>query len=203
MRLLAVVVALIAAGYGALPGQFATNDQLRGPWRTEPLAVDSATVAEAEQACRGANLGGGEMAMADRLVILDARGGSRLTLIFRGPGEDMSECQLEMQPGGQLALGTGSASMGVGPAAPLAPNEVIVDGTSSSGGEGEAYTSVTGRVGAVVTRIRVSLSGGGSVEASVGGGLFTAWWPSDDMAFVVQAFDASGRKVGEAGGGAP
>jgi hypothetical protein len=194
----AVAASAFTAGCGALPGSVATNDELLGSWQAEPMAVDGATVAAAERACRGRDVDGDDMAMAEQLVVVDARGGRRLTLVFKGPGASMSECQLELQPGGQMAVGTISASLGFGPVAPLAPNEVSVNGTGGWRGDREALTSVTGRLGSAVTGIRVRLSRGLSVRASVGGGWFTAWWPTDETPLGVEAFDATGQKIGEA-----
>jgi hypothetical protein len=199
-RLIAAVLSagLIAAGCAGLTGGgFATNDELRGPWRPEPFSVDPSTITAAEQFCGAPGIGGG-MVQGGRLVAVDARGGSRLTLLFAGVGADSSQCDLRIVASGTFAIIGTSASTSSGPADFIAPNDVIIVGGGQMRGIGaEEWSSVVGRTGPSITAVRVGFESGSSLGASVGGGWFAAWWPTTQTNFVVQGFDASGRKVGE------
>lgn len=195
-RLLAAVLAagLVGSGCSTLAvDRVARDEDIRGPWRAEPLAIDAATVAGAEEACQDARVQVGA-APVDRFVAIDARGSSRLTLIFAGPGTASMECQLVMDAKGDLSISGGVVQDA--PALLVAPDELVVVAAGGMTGHVDS-SSALGRIGEAISDVHVVFASGAVVRASVGGGWFTAWWPAHDMGFVIQGLDASGRKIAE------
>lgn len=197
-RLVATVVAagLVAAGCSTLAvDRVARDEDIRGPWRAEPMALDAATAAAAEKECEGARVRiGADQRPGDKLVAIDARGGGRLTLLFAGPGTQSMECQLLMDGKGVLSIAGGVVQDA--PALLVAPDELVVVSAGGMTGHVDS-SSALGQIGDAISGVHVAFASGATVRASVGGGWFTAWWPAHDMAFVVQGFDASGRKIVE------
>lgn len=191
----AVFVALLATGCAALP---ATNEELREPWRPQPLPVDRETISASEQACRAAESDFGVQgpATTGRLVAVDARGGGRLTLLYVGRGDAYLACQVDVGPEQPRWIGGSSADAGAQHV--LAADDVVIVGSGGMSGGGGASSSVVGRVGVDVTAVRVVFASGSSLQASVGDGWFLAWWPTAEMGFVAEALNASGQKVSEA-----
>jgi hypothetical protein len=198
-RLIATLLAAawVAAGCAALPGGGATSQELRGPWRPQPLSVDRATIDASQQACRAqeAEFGVQGPATTGQLVAVDGRGGGRITLLYVGRGESYLQCQVDL---GSSALAMGGSSSEPGPQRVVAANDLLILGSGGTSGGAKSSSSVVGRVGSDVTAVRIVLPSGSSLQATIGGGWFTAWWPTDEMTFVAEAFNASGQKVGEA-----
>jgi hypothetical protein len=196
-----IAAAVLASGFVALGcstlavDRIARNEDIAAPWRAEPLSVDLATVAAAEEACRDARVVvREEVGPVDRLVAIDARGDSRLTLIFAGPGKASMECQLVMDAKGNMSM-TGGVVQDV-PALLVGPGELVI--VASGGMTGHVDdSSALGQVGSAISDVHVVFDSGAVVRASVGSGWFTAWWPAHDMAFVVRGLDASGRQIAE------
>lgn len=190
-----LVTCWIAAGCGIGSGGYPNTEELQGPWRPEPLAVDPVTIAAGERACRERS---GDLAEPkDRLVAVDARGGNRLFLIFAGPPADSSLCELRMDSAGGVSLVGASGSGGGAPFEALLPGAVVITGSGGGGSDNGAWTSVIGRSGSAVTDVRILVPGGPVVRASVGGGWFAAWWPTSQFSVTVEGFDATGKKIGE------
>ena len=196
----AVLVALLATGCAALPGGgVAESEELRGPWRAQPLSVDRETISASEQACRAAELEFGVQgpATTGRLVAVDARGGGRITLLYVSRGDAYVACQVDVGAERPRWIGGSRADAG-DPQYVLAADDVVIVGSGGMSGGRDASSSVVGRVGGDVTAVRVVLPSGSSLQASVGDGWFIAWWPTDETGFVAEAFNASGQKVSEA-----
>lgn len=196
-----LVAALLAAGFVALGcstlavDPYARTEDFAGPWRAEPMSIDPATVAAAEKACQDARIiVREEVGAVDRLVAIDARGSSRLTLVFAGPGKASMECQLVMDAKGNMSM-TGGVVQDV-PSLLIGPGELVIVGSGGMTGHADD-SSVLGQVGAAISGVHLVFDSGAVVRASVGNGWFTAWWPAHDMSFVIQGFDASGRKIAE------
>lgn len=198
MRRIAVLLAVcwIAAGCSTFAVEpYARSEEIRGPWRADPLSVDPATVAAAEKACLDVRVQmGPDLTPADHLATIDARGGSRLTLTFLGPGSAAMECHLVMDAKANLAVAGGFVQDTSGPV--VGPGEIVVIGAGGMTSSPES-SSVSGHVGAAIAEVRVVFASGSVVRASIGGGWFNAWWPTHDMGFTVQGFDVTGRKVRE------
>lgn len=186
----------IVSGCAVGSGGIATSQELQGPWRPEPLVLDPATISAGQRACLARP--GDVTVLAGRFVAVDARGGNRLFLLFDSDFGDFSACELRMDAAGNLSF-VGSSGMGNGaPFQALAPGAVVITGSDGGRNGGADWVSVTGRVGAAVAAVRVLAPGGPTVRASVGGGWFAAWWPGSQSGFTVEAFDATGEKIGDA-----
>jgi len=196
---LAVLVAgSIAAGCGAFPDPYGTHDQILGPWRAEPLAVDPATISVAEEACEEARTRVRPDMAADRLVAIDARGTGRITMLFSGAGSVFMQCELRMDSGGELSMAGGWAQKEEGPDLLLAQDGLRIVNSGGMLGGVDLASNVSGRIGPAVASVRLVFAAGPVVHASIGGGWFIAWWPTDDMDFVVEAYDVTGRKIAQA-----
>jgi hypothetical protein len=198
----AFALAVVAVGCGTFAFEpVATLDDIRGPWRPAPLAMDNATIAAAGDACQDARkVGGPDMAPLDQLVVADARGSGRLTLLYAGAGRSFMQCELRVDARGELSMIGGWSQNEAGPELLLAQDDVRIVQSGGVLGDAGLASYANGRIGPAVARVQLVFIDGSVVRASIGGGWFTAWWPTDEMAFVVQAFDATGNKIGEVDG---
>jgi hypothetical protein len=177
------------------------SHDLSEPWQAQPFAVDQALVIAAEQKCREGNVG--IAPPGSQLVVVDARGGNRLTLIFVAPTAN-GQCFLKRDPAGRFTPdgGEGEGSSNAWPA--LGPTEVTFNGVGSADSPPDPNGAITatshllGRAGAAVASTEVVLPSGVSFLASLNRGWFAAWWPGldHDAAVIVRGYDASGRLVG-------
>jgi len=63
--------------------------------------------------------------------------------------------------------------------APVGTDAVAVDQVSVSANDGQPYTLVEGRTGDGVTGVTLALGSGSKVTATIGNGVFLAWWPGN------------------------
>ncbi|MDQ2965382.1 MAG: hypothetical protein M3R57_06005 [Chloroflexota bacterium] len=198
-----VIAALLAASWIAAAcstfavERYARNEDIRGPWRPEPLSVDPKTVAAAEAACDDARTRFGADVAGDRLAAFDARGSGLITMIFSGAGSAFMQCELRMDAGGDLSMTGGWAEKAEGPDLLLAPDRLTIVHAGGLLSGVDLASNVVGRVGPAITSVRLVFGAGPIVQASIGGGWFTAWWPNPDMGFVVEAYDVTGKKIAE------
>jgi hypothetical protein len=76
--------------------------------------------------------------------------------------------------GGSLSI----ASSNSGPnQADVPAGQVQLTGSGMKNSSGQALTLVDGRIGAGVTAVTIDRSDGSSVQATVSGGWYLAWWP--------------------------
>jgi hypothetical protein len=197
-----LAVACLAAGCGTFAVEpVAKLEDVRGPWRPAPLAIDQATIAAAGDVCQDARkVGGPDMAPLDQLAVVDARGSGRLTLLYAGAGRSFMQCDLRVDARGELSMAGGWSQNEAGPDLLLAQDDVVVVQSGGVLGDVDLASSVSGRIGPAVAGVQLVFADGSVVRASIGGGWFTAWWPTDEVAFVVQAFDAAGTKIAEVDG---
>ncbi len=199
--LLAVVIAACGPSRDAdVPsdaGVAADLERLLGPWSPTPFPVDGLLVGEADRVCR-ADPTSLVRDPALQIVAVDARGGGRLTLLYRAP-TDLGECYLLIGPDGRMT-GNGSGSGGAGA---TAPNELAMHSASHTGTDGNkpGDTAITGVAGPAIARVRIIRSNGEVIGASVGGEMFTAWWPVFDDRFTIEGIDAGGATVARAADG--
>jgi hypothetical protein len=72
-----------------------------------------------------------------------------------------------------------TAAAGSSASAPVAvPAGKILLSTHQTSREGQSYSFADGRAGAGVSAVKLNLDDGTTVDATVGGGWFVAWWPS-------------------------
>jgi hypothetical protein len=197
-----LAVACLAAGCGTFAVEpVAKLEDVRGPWRPAPLAIDQATIAAAGDVCQDARkVGGPDMAPLDQLAVVDARGSGRLTLLYAGAGRSFMQCDLRVDARGELSMAGGWSQNEAGLDLLLAQDDVTIVQSGGVLGDAGLASYASGRIGPAVAGVQLVFIDGSVVRASIGGGWFTAWWPTDEMAFVVQAFDATGAKIGEVDG---
>jgi hypothetical protein len=143
-------------------------------WSPTPTSPAAGQLAAAQQAC-SANLG--------TPVLTDTRGPYTVSIYA-----DATSSHLCLQ-GGSLSI----ASANSGPAqADVAPGQVQLFGSGIQNSSGQALTLVDGRIGAGVTSVTIDRSDGGSVQATVSGGWYLAWWPGTARATTANVTTAAG-----------
>jgi hypothetical protein len=200
--LVAIIVGL--AGLGACGGDPAPPESpspvhaIGEPWGAVPFRVDEALVARAVTVCRAEAQ---TVAPGTPLVLVDARGGGRLTLLFADLTTE-SECTVLVDGGGAMTFGGGGGGSTV-PNLPPAPNAAQIgsmstQGTIGVGGATDSISSATGRAGADVADVDLIAPNGQRIRATTANGWFLAWWPTAETNIQVQAIGAEGRPLGPA-----
>ena len=192
-----IATALALSGCGSLvPVAPATVDELRGPWRAEPLLVGPETRAQVDAACRTDP----ELPDDMTFVVVDARGEGRLLAGYANPAgssawleatlgpESRIECQIMSMAGGALVL-------------PLPERELRpANLTSTDDGKGW-WTLFSGSVGADITEVVAEVPGLPPVIASLtDDGWFVLWWPEEgDPPFELRivGLGADGAEIAE------
>jgi hypothetical protein len=91
--------------------------------------------------------------------------------------------------GGSLVIASASS----GPrAADVPAGHVQLFGSGMESSSGRALTLVDGRVGTGVTSVRIDRSDGSSVQATVSGGWYLAWWPGTARATTADVTGSTG-----------
>jgi hypothetical protein len=189
--------ALLVGGCGPAADPYATVAQVRGPWRSEPLALSPAAQEAAEAACQDSRAALVNGLPLEQLAVIDARGTGRITVIFGGAGAAFTRCELRMTAEGGLEQAGGWTRRSAGDNLLLPPDGLTIEsGGGMLGGDGLA-SNASGRFGGAVNSVRLVFASGTVVQASVGLGWYTAWWPTDEMDFVVEAYDRAGQKIAE------
>jgi hypothetical protein len=161
----AVVVA-ISLGSSAAPA-FAG-------WSSTPTPPGAGQLAAAEQQC-SANLG--------TPVLTDTRGPYTASIYANATS---SHTCLQ---GGSLSIASGNA----GPnEADVSARQVQLFGSGMENSSGQALTLVDGRIGAGVTSVTIHRSDGSSVQATVSGGWYLAWWPGTARATTADVTSTTG-----------
>jgi hypothetical protein len=162
----AAVIAVVTLGSSAAPA-FAG-------WSPTPTSPLAGQLAAAEQACR-ANLG--------TPVLTDTRGPYTASIYA-----DAASSHLCLE-GGSLSIASsnsGSSQVDV-PA-----GQVELAGSGMKNSSGQALTLVDGRIGAGVTSVGIHRGDGSSVQATVSGGWYLAWWPGTVQATTADVTTSTG-----------
>ncbi len=162
----AAIAAIVTLGSSAAPA-FAG-------WRATPTTPLPGQLAQAAQAC-GQNLGSP--------VLTDSRGPYTASIYSNSTTGDVC------LSGNGVSMSSSTTS--------AAPASVPAGGIELNGGgsrdsAGNALTLVDGRTGAGVTAVTIHRSDGSSVQATVSGGWYLAWWPGTVKATNAQVTAASG-----------
>ncbi len=165
----AAVAAVLAVTLGSsAPPAFAG-------WSPTPTPPAAGQLATAEQACR---------ATVGTPALTDTRGPYTVSIYA-----DATSSHLCLQ-GGSLSI----ASANSGPTqADVPPGQVQLSGSGVENSSGQALTLVDGRIGAGVTSVTIDRSDGGSVQATVSGGWYLAWWPGTARATTADVRTAAGE----------
>ncbi|MCG7322864.1 hypothetical protein [Arsenicicoccus bolidensis] len=160
-------------------------------WSATPQPVDAATRATAEQACRDGLRGSLSSMSQDvpadqrpttdpgaiRTVVAEKRG-NFLFLAMSAPDGSTQQCFFGADDPSQVDGATGAlvTKDSAVPAA-LMPGQIEWWGGGRSSGPEGTYAFTTGRVGPGVTAVTIRTAGQ-SIQATVTGGSFAAWWPA-------------------------
>jgi hypothetical protein len=162
----AAVVATVVLGSSAAPA-FAG-------WSPTPTSPATGQLAAAEQAC-SATLG--------TPVLTDTRGPYTASIYA-----DATSSHTCLQ-GGSLSIASGNR----GPnQANVSAGQVQLFGSGMQNSSGQALTLVDGRIGAGVTSVTIDRSDGSSVQATVSGGWYLAWWPGTAQATTADVTSGTG-----------
>ena len=213
---IALAALLLAVCGGDAPSDAAASDlvhlgvpatlaELTGPWRPEPLMLDPNMAAAVDRACRTDP----EFPAGVQLVVIDARGSSKLFAAYAGPGGAEAECgYIDVAPTGEISGSLSGTSIGDRPA--LAAGRMAIDGGGGgSDDRGVVYQYVIGRAGAGIRRVILDVAGIGPVTATLRDGWFVAWWPVGEpikpagapgphvpqKAYTVTGYDALGQPL--------
>lgn len=119
---------------------------------------------------------------AAELVLAERRGEWTFTVVAVDDGA-VGECLLHDAQGLLGLFGgydNGMGSLGVVDDLPeLSPDRVDSYGGFTGSGPAGSHTSVTGRAGSEVTAVTVHAPDGQDVTATLSGGYWAAWWPTD------------------------
>ena len=143
-------------------------------WSPTPTRPAAGQLAAAQQACR-ANLG--------TPVLTDTRGPYTASIYA-----DTTSSHLCLE-GGSLSI----ASSGSGASqADVPAGQIQLAGSGMKNSSGQALTLVDGRIGTGVTSVTIDRGDGSSIQATVSGGWYLAWWPGTVQATTAQVTTATG-----------
>ncbi|MGA2008966.1 MAG: hypothetical protein ABSH51_00320 [Solirubrobacteraceae bacterium] len=162
----AAAIAVVMLGSSAAPA-FAG-------WSPIPTAPATGQLAAAEQAC-GANLGAP--------VLTDTRG--PFTAAIYADATSSHTCL----QGDSMSISSSDSGAGE---ADVPAGHVQMFGSGLQNSAGQALTLVDGRIGAGVTSVTIDRSDGSSVQATVSGGWYLAWWPGTTPATTAQVTTSAG-----------
>jgi len=172
--------------------------ELTGPYQPVPFqAFDPELVTMLRDTCLHDLAGEVRLAAGLEPVLVDGRGGGRFVVLLAAlDGE--AECIGKLDANGTPSSEGGGSSSGGGGAQSIGPREVIPGGSGSgSGAGGDAYSYVTGQIGAQIGGVVLELGDSSRVTASVGGGRYAAWWPGAQQVARILVYDRTGALVGE------
>jgi hypothetical protein len=181
VRKLPAIGALGATGVAAAAAAVVTLGSSAAPafagWQPTPSTPAPGQLAQAAQTC-GQDLGSP--------VLTDSRGPYTASIYADSTTSDVC------LSGNGVSMSSSSTS--------VAPTSVAA-GQIQSGGQGRrdsagnALTLVDGRTGAGVTAVTIERGDGSSVQATVAGGWYLAWWPGTVTATNAEVTTASGTST--------
>ena len=191
----ATLVTFAVAGCGADNPDPVEVHAISEPWRPEPFAVAPEVLASARGPCLDMQQRAPNMPQGVSLAVADARGGSKILLVYAGPNAE-ADCLVEILPSGDAGPTSGGSSVGDA-FQPMAAGAVKSEGGSSIEDGPNPVSSIVGRAGPGVARVVVSLAGGRQVAATLGpSGWFAAWWPDATAVSGLTAYDGAGAVIG-------
>ncbi|HEX3833154.1 MAG TPA: hypothetical protein VHW04_14355 [Solirubrobacteraceae bacterium] len=128
-------------------------------WSPTPTRPAAGQLAAAEQAC-SANRG--------TPVLTDTRGPYTASIYA-----DATSSHLCLE-GGSLSIASSNSGASQ---SDVPPGQIQLAGSGMKNSAGQALTLVDGRIGAGVTSVTIDRSDGSSIQATVSGGWYLAWWP--------------------------
>jgi hypothetical protein len=195
-----IVLFLVVAGCAGDPEpDDPSGVPIRDPnvaWQPTPFRLADPVLAGAVAACRGF----GKFPAGGQPVLVDARGGGRITVLFVAPNNTTGSCSVAANSSGSFTVRSAGMSSGTLAAPALGPNAIEDGGITTEGGESmngltaPAYSTLSGRVGSAVTGVELEVAGR-PITATVGNGWFSAWWPTGDAPTRMIAIGADGQPL--------
>jgi hypothetical protein len=143
-------------------------------WSPTPTRPAAGQLAAAEQAC-SANLG--------TPVLTDTRGPYTASIYA-----DATSSHLCLE-GGSLSIASSNSGASQ---ADVPAGQILLAGSGMKNSSGQALTLVDGRIGAGVTSVTIDRSDGSSIQATVSGGWYLAWWPGTVQATTADVTTTTG-----------
>ncbi|HLF44449.1 MAG TPA: hypothetical protein VJA46_13135 [Acidimicrobiia bacterium] len=161
-------------------------------WAATPSAVSVEQAEAAATACRddvALDLGAAGMSELPPLVIMDLRGNRAVATFVDETGHVTCLIDTTSQP-----WTASMSSVGPSPTDPMG-DPIEIDGLATLG-EGETLLSfANGAVDESVAQVVVEIPGREPAEATVEGGRFSIWWPSNLEAVVIRALADNGAEL--------
>jgi hypothetical protein len=210
----AILVGLVVAGCGSTPGPSGAArsarpdaagasepaqvvvDQLGGPWRTSPIALDDGHTAIISDACAAAareKFGETEANLPTALV--DARG-EHLAIAILADDLDAIQCFARLDDTATAATVDGVQRLSMTAVAPVEGTEMSVASVVHDHDPALPRTVAFGRIGPAVDSAKVGFDDGSVVRASDAEGWWALWWPSHVRASSYSAVDDADLVVG-------
>jgi hypothetical protein len=186
--LVAAVIAALVLGTNGSGPQNAFAGWSATPTRPAPGQLQAAEAActQLHSAPRRLAALTGEALDWEAPTIADTRG--PFTLLFYVARAGTLSCIAGWPSGG--VAGSGTRYLLPTPRR-AAPDTISAISGGSSSAHGEAWSQLQGQVGSGVTAVRLTLSNGSEVRASVSNGWFVAWWPGTGDAQSAEIISAS------------
>ncbi len=172
-------------------------EQLRGPWRPTPLRLGSDLRAELDTACRKAT----QMPATLSLVVVDARGASRVVLQYAAANGSQADCEGTID-GEWLSYGWRPRHPHeVG--GPLANRELRIAAQARPVFDPvhagpDQYLYMTGQAGADIHQVVAEVHGAPRIVATMADGWFALWAPAPpDGRIRLLGLDDDGAKLAE------
>ena len=143
-------------------------------WSPTPTRPAAGQLAAAEQAC-SANLG--------TPVLTDTRGPYTASIYA-----DATSSHLCLE-GGSLSIASSNSGTSQ---ADVPAGEIQLSGSGMKNSSGQALTLVDGRIGEGVTSVTIDRNDGSSIQATVAGGWYLAWWPGTVRATTADVTTSTG-----------
>jgi hypothetical protein len=157
-------------------------------WTASPTAPAPGQLAAAETACaaRPANPPPGVPALPTEVTLADTRG--PFTLLLFGANTTSSAVLLCMSgpDGTQFSIAAGNQP------APPGAGQITLDRLQAASANGKPYTVAEGSAGPGVSAVTLAMTDRSQVVATVGNGLFLAWWPGTATVTSATVTTASG-----------
>lgn len=162
----------VAAGVAILISLGSAATPAFAGWQATPTPLAPGQVAPSGGEC-GQGLG--------TPVLTDSRGPYTASIY-----DDATTSELCLSGAGISMSSTTNSTAGIG------PGQVGLHGRGMQDSTGDALTLVDGRVGAGVTAVTINRADGSSVQATVAGGWYLAWWPGTTPAATAEVTTAGG-----------
>jgi hypothetical protein len=177
--------ALSACGaYSAAPTAVPTPDMFAS-WSDRPLPPDPNLTAKMLDPVHGCQLG--MQGAAPNIILQDRRTESTAAFLVS------DRTVFGMCLGNAAGTLFGAAG---NPIVGMTGSISIDDQNQADAGNGQTVFWLSGRVAAGATQVRITLTDGRAVTASLWNGYWLAWWPINANAARVAASDAAGKELG-------